>query len=241
MNRPIVLLASVLLGLIPVLGACDQSPIGVRGSGDVSSESREVSGFEQIKLRGSGSVIVEVTGTESLTIEAEENLLEYLTTDVEGGVLELGTSRSISPTEEITYRITAIALDALTISGSGDITALGVSGERLDVEISGSGDLRLPDVQVREVSADLSGSGAIEISGATDELRVSISGSGDFEGSDLTADTGNVVVSGSGDAAVNVTERLEAAVSGSGTVRYYGNPTVDATTSGSGDIERAGG
>lgn len=239
MSRTTVVLVSAVLVVMPTVGACDGSPFGVRGSGDVVSESREVAGFEHVVLRGSGSVVIDVTGTESLTIEAEDNLLEYLTTDVDGGVLELDTSRSISPTEEITYTITAAVLESVTISGSGDITAVGVGGERLDADISGSGELHLPNVDVREILADLSGSGTIEISGSADELRVSISGSGDFEGADLTAEAADVTVSGSGDAAVNVTERLDADVSGSGTIRYFGNPSVDATTSGSGDIERA--
>ena len=94
---------------------------GLRGSGDLITESRTVSGFDEIVVLGSGKVIVDVTGTESLEIEAEDNLMEFLTTEVVNGRLELGveSGRLISPSRDITYTITASQLNTVTISGSG--------------------------------------------------------------------------------------------------------------------------
>lgn len=235
-----VWLASVAL-LAPVIGACDgtsTSVFGVRGSGNVISETREVSGFDEIVLQGSGTVIVDVTGTESLTIEAEENLLEYLTSDVENGRLELGSDRSISPTREIVYTITVISLTGLDISGSGDITATGVSGSLLGVEVSGSGSIEVPEPESSSVSVAISGTGDVVLSGTAEELDLSISGSGEYQGDGLVTETADVSVSGSGNAVVNVTERLDARISGSGNVEYLGDPSVNASTTGSGDVSR---
>ena len=108
------------------------------------TENRDVSGFSEVSLRGSGTVRIQVTGTESLTVEAEDNLLEHLTTEVVGGRLELGSSRSISPTEEIIYTVTAATLEAVTISGSGGTEVLAVNGARLSTDITGSGSIRCP-------------------------------------------------------------------------------------------------
>lgn len=231
-------LASIVL-LVPVLGACDGTSVfGVRGSGDVISESREVSGFDEIVLQGSGTVRVNLTGTESLTIEAEENLLEYLTTDVRNGRLELGSNRSISPTEEIVYTITASSLTNLEVLGSGDMTATGVVADRLHMEVSGSGAIEVPDLESSSVSVDISGSGDVELSGAADNLEVSVSGSGEYRGDDFVTESADVRVSGSGDAVVNVTDQLDARVSGSGNVEYLGDPSVNSSTTGSGDVRR---
>lgn len=228
-----------IVPLVPVLGACGGTSVfGVRGSGDVISESREVSGFDEIVLQGSGTVRVDVTGTESLTIEAEENLLEFLTTDIENGRLELGSTRSISPTEEIVYTITASSLKGLDVSGSGDITATGVSGDRLDLEVSGSGSIEVPDLGSDLVSVGISGSGDIELSGSTRSLDLSISGSGQYRGDDLVTESADVTVSGSGNAVVHVTDELNARVSGSGHVEYVGEPSVNASTTGSGEVTR---
>lgn len=205
-----------LLTLTLLIGACDVNIIGVRGSGDVVTEEREVSGFDEIDLRGSGTVSIAVTGTESLTIEAEDNIIPLLTTDVRGGRLVLESSQSISPTREIVYTITAAALDGVSISGSGSVTAT--------------------DVDTGEFVVEISGSGEVFPSGVSESLDLSISGSGEFGGEDLVSKSGTVIVSGSGDAVVNVTDDLDVQVSGSGNVEYIGDPRVSVSTSGSGDV-----
>lgn len=238
MNLKTRAMALGILLAVPTVSACESPSLGVRGSGDLATESRDVSGFDGVVLHGSGTVRIEVTGTESLTIEAEDNLLEYLTTDVVGRTLELESSRSISPTEEIIYTITAESLESLAISGSGEIAAIGITGSRLDTEINGSGSISAQGIDVGVASIDISGSGGVELSGNAGDLDLSISGSGDFEGAGLTAMEGEVSVSGSGDAIVNVTDRLDAEVSGSGNIRYLGDPNVNADTRGSGSISR---
>ena len=190
---------------------------GVEGSGNVITESREVSGFNEIVLGGTGRVVVAVTGTESLTIEAEDNIMPLLETRVSNGRLRLDTSGSISPTVDIVYTITAATLDGLVISGSGIVEAEAIDGTDFRADISGSGDV--------DVEGTISGL-----------LSVSISGSGEFDGESLTAPEGQVDVSGSGNAVVNVTDVLEVSVSGSGDVEYVGQPTVDSDVSGSGTV-----
>lgn len=235
-RRTTLTAGTVLLLVASTVGGCTGSPFGVGGSGDVVSESRDVSGFDEIALEGTGIVNVEVTGTESITIEAEDNLLPYLTTDVRGGRLELGTSRSIRPTRDIVYTITVISLEGVSVSGSGEINAVGVEGNRFEANISGSGAVLVPDAEVASVLVNISGSGVMEISGNANDLELSISGSGRYAGERLTLETGDVAISGSGQAVVNVTDDLHAEISGSGHLEYIGDPHLDASTSGSGSV-----
>lgn len=226
-----------LLVLVSILGACDGGlGFGVRGSGDMVTEDREVSDFDSVDLRGQGTVTIDVTGTETLSVEAEDNIIGYLTTDVASGTLRLGSSRTISPTEEIVYTITAARIEGLEVSGSGSITATDVAGDQLDLSVSGSGEIELPDIELASVVVDISGSGAVTVSGMTNDLDVDISGSGDFDGEDLVSETAAVTVAGSGHALMNATDQLRADISGSGHVEYVGDPVVEAETSGSGSI-----
>jgi len=193
--------------------------LGVEGSGNVITETREVSGFNEIVLGGTGRVVVEVTGTESLTIGAEDNIMPLLETRVSNGRLRLDTNRSISPTVEIVYTITAATLDGLVISGSGSVEADAIDGTDFRVDISGSGNV--------DAEGMLSGL-----------LSVSISGSGEFDGETLSAPEGQVDVSGSGSAVVNVSDTLDVSVSGSGDVGFVGQPSVDSDVSGSGTVSQ---
>jgi hypothetical protein len=215
MKRVPIVPASILM-LSVMLGACSLS--GERGSGTMAIEARDVSGFSEIDLSGSGTVLVSMTGTESLTVEAEDNILPLLTTEVRDGRLVLGAKQSISPTRDIVYTVTVINLEAVTVSGSGSVTAV--------------------DVVATGFEVDISGSGTVTLEGVSEHLDLSISGSGVFKGEGFVSATGNVSVSGSGEALVNVTDDLDVDVSGSGTVGYIGDPALSTSISGSGEISR---
>jgi hypothetical protein len=209
-----------MIGLVST--GCDDDLLGdgdrVQGSGNLVTESREVSGFNEIVLLGSGDVIVVVTGTESLVIEAEDNIMPFLTSEVRSGRLELGSDSSLSPTRGITYTINADVLIGLTINGSGDVNASGIDTASFEAIINGSGD--------------------IEPTGTTGELAVGINGSGSFSGADLTASTGSVDVSGSGSVVVSVSDDLDVSIGGSGDVEYIGDPTLTQDIGGSGNISQ---
>ena len=114
-TRAFVLGAATLLMLLAVSG-CDGGVFGVRGSGNVITESRDVSGFSEIALFGSGKVRVDVNGTESLIVEAEDNIMPLLKTEVRDGSLELSVESNISPTTDVIYTVSAVALDGVTIA-----------------------------------------------------------------------------------------------------------------------------
>lgn len=190
------LLSLVLLALV---GCTDTTVFGgMRGSGNLISETRDVSDFTEIVLEGSGTVNVEITGTESLTIEAEDNLMPHLTSDVRSGRLVLGTDSPLSTTRGITYSITVGTLEGVTIDGSGNVTSSDISGASFNAEINGSGTIDLIRVDLGSFVSKISGSGDIDVTGAAEDLRVSIPGSGTFTGVDLEAVNGNVTISGSG-------------------------------------------
>ena len=197
-----------------LLAACTYTA----GSGTVRSESRDVHGFTSVQVAGSGDAVIQQTGTESLTIEAEENLLPLITSEVSGGVLSLGTKpgASIDPTRPITYRVTMASLSGLSVSGSGSSSA--------------------SDVKAGSLVVDISGSGTVTVTGTADAQQVRISGSGAYRGSQLPSRTATVQISGSGDADVNVRDTLDVQVSGSGTLRYTGNPQVSQSVAGSGKV-----
>lgn len=214
------LLAVGLASALLVTGCNDGGVFGqgVRGSGNPITETRDVSGFDEIVLTGSGNVVVTVTGTEALTIEAEDNIMPLLTSTVRNGRLELGTTSSFSATRPITYTITAAALTAVEISGSGSVTASGLDTHAFESAVSGSG--------------------SVTANGKAGDLAVVISGSGSFDGEELTATNAKVTVGGSGSAVVNAADTLDVDIGGSGSVQYLGDPSVTTDIGGSGSVSR---
>jgi Putative auto-transporter adhesin, head GIN domain len=189
-----------------------------KGSGKVVTQTRQVSGFTKVELSGSGELTIEKTGTESLTISAEDNLLPELTSEVSGGTLILGTkpSTTIAATKPITYSLTVKDLSGIAVSGSGSV--------------------RVSNLTTNSLTTKISGSGAITASGAVNDQDVDISGSGRYQAEQLPSKSVKVQVSGSGNASVLATDLLDVKISGSGTVTYSGNPQVSQEISGSGKL-----
>jgi hypothetical protein len=209
------------VGLATVVSACSSiSDSAVTGSGSLRTESRDVGDFSTIELTGSGDVIIEQNGTESLAISAEHNLLPDLTSDVSNGTLRLGTTEGadLQPTLPVTYRVTVKDLAGVGLSGSGSVTAAGVSTPAITIDISGSGDVR--------------------VDGTADDQTVVVSGSGNYNASRLATLNSSAQVSGSGNVSVNVRDAFEADINGSGNVTYTGDPQVSHDISGSGELRR---
>jgi hypothetical protein len=207
------LLATIVAVLLVVAG-CSV----VNGSGQTKTESRQVNGFTKIDLTGVGEVTITQGPTESLTIEADDNVLPVLTSDVSDSTLKLGTKRrtTVRTRSPIRYRVTVKDLTGISMSGSGSVIAKG---------------LQLPALRV-----DMSGSGTITLSGSADKQDIEMSGSGRYEAAELSSQEVTVEISGSGEVAVAASRVLKVDISGSGTVTYSGDPSVEQDVSGSGKL-----
>lgn len=193
----------------------------IQGSGIAAIETREVSDFRHVKVRGSTDVKARIGGgLTDVRIEADDNLLEYVRTEVEGDtlIIEMEKGQNYSFRRGLNIEIDAPLLESLSIAGSADVDISGVHGERFAIAVSGSGD--------------------VVATGEVEQLDVSISGSGDVKLLELVAQDADVSISGSGDIGVHAERSLSASISGSGDVRYRGNPSIDGMRiRGSGSVE----
>ena len=234
------LIVLLLLAATFTVTACDANI--VNGSGDLITETREVSGFDSIDLSGSGEVIVTQGGSESLAVETDDNVMEHVETEVRGGTLHLGFEEGfnlIDPTRLI-FTVGVDDLSELSVSGSGSVESEGLDTDRFNVTVSGSGDVQIADLTADSVEAKISGSGNVDLAGEAATQDVTISGSGKYRAGDLASESVEVSISGSGQATVWATESLDSNISGSGSVDYYGRPSIDTSGSGSGQINSLG-
>lgn len=210
----------------------------VIGSGNVVTEQRDVGDFNEVALSGIGHLTITQTGSESLTIEAEDNILPLLTSDVHGRRLTLGTEPGVhfTPKKPIRYTLTVKDLVAVRISGAGniEIPALGTPSLRLD--ISGAGNMTVTGLASDKLEVSMSGAGNTTCAGEVRDQDVRISGAGSYHGDDLASVTARAVISGTGSAHLRVSEQLDARVSGVGNIIYSGHPSVRKSVSGVGRI-----
>lgn len=217
----------------------------IKGSGVMKTQTRELSDFDAIAIRYPAEVIVRQGKTASVKIEAEDNLLPQLTTEVEGNTLvfkngESNFSKRVKPTSAVKVTITVTELKEISLASAGSLEAFGLKGGDFELKLSGAGDATLTEVEFDSFSVTLSGAGEIKADGKVERLKVTISGLGDFKGADLQTMTADILISGAGNATVRVEQELTARVSGAGSVGYYGSPDVTKTISGAGSVDKKG-
>jgi hypothetical protein len=216
---------------------------GISGSGDVVEEKRQASHFTGVALGGTGKLTIEMGAEESLRIEAEDNLLGYIETEVRDGRLRIQTQDQINlkPKKPIRYYLQVKSLDTIVLSGMGDIKAQDLEANRFAVRISGMGNVEIGELNANRLDVIISGMGDLEIAGGhVEQQDIIISGVGDFQAGNVWSEKVEIVTSGVGNATVWAIETLDAQISGSGSVNYYGSPRVDFSRSGSGALNSLG-
>jgi hypothetical protein len=211
-------------------------------SGDIINESRDISDFNRVELRGSGDLVIDQTGRESLEIEADEHLMDRIETQVVGDTLRLRVRRQwfvwgLWTPKRVKYHLTVDELERITIAGSGSVTAKSLKADSLGLRIIGSGDGDL-SMDVKNLDVNISGSGELILIGKARKQKLTISGSGDYDAKELESKTAEITISGSGEGIVNATDELDVSISGSGSLQYLGRPSIDQRISGSGDISK---
>lgn len=225
-------------------------------------ETRDVSTFTKISFRTAGKVYVKQGSPQKVEIEGSGEVLEKIKTKVEGGKLSIGpeekwTNWNWGKDEKVTVYITVASVEALSVSGSGELIAqTKITGSDINLDVSGSGSLTA-EIEAGDVDTDVSGSGDINLKGKFKSLKADVSGSGrvsvsgtingkaDFEISGSgkveasgSADSMSAEISGSGKVlgANFVTNTCKIDIAGSGDVEITVNKDLDADISGSGTV-----
>jgi hypothetical protein len=193
----------VVILVLSSLACTFNMPSGIRGSGSVLEQERDLSGVTGVTLAMGGTLNIELGEEQQLRIEAEDNLIPYIETNISGSMLEIGLRHgmAIDPTRPIDFYLTVPTLDQVLLAGSGTIQWPEVEAQQASLTLSGSGAIRLGEVQVEGLRVVLSGSGDVSLSGGrVDSQGVSVSGSGAYEAGDVDSATAYLEIAGSGSA-----------------------------------------
>ncbi|MCB2378874.1 DUF2807 domain-containing protein [Hymenobacter sp. BT635] len=234
------LLSLCLLALSLLLAGChgDIFPDKITGSGPVVAENRTVSGFSRLDLAVDADLYLTQGPTSAVRIEAQQNILDVLETNVSGERLSIGYGRvNVRRHEPIKIFISTPALSSVSVSGSGHIIGQNTwRADKLSISLSGSGSVELSLLGVQSLGTDISGSGWVRLAGDAARYDGHLSGSGAVEAFTLTVQAAEVRMSGSGSTRLTATQSLYASISGSGAVYYKGRPALTVHTSGSGRV-----
>jgi hypothetical protein len=211
----------------------------VTGNRDVVRVDRPAGNFTGIRVSTGIDVYLKQTGDESISLEADENLHDYIKTEIRDGVLHVFTEVNIRSAEMKRVYVTMDKIESIRTSSAGDVIGESpIKTDELELSASSAGGINL-EVYARDIEIDISSSGDITLNGEADVLDANLSSAGDLNAYDLEVKEAEVSASSAGDADVYVSERLTARASSAGDINYRGSPKyIDAHASSAGGIHK---
>lgn len=190
---------------------------GVKGSGNMASEKRSVSDFKGVDVSGIFQVEITAQKDFSVEVEADDNLLPLISTEVRDGVLYIETEKRVNTGNPLRVRISAPDINKLEATGATNVT--------------------ISDLKNNSIAVDSSGASKVKISGQTAKFNVDVSGATKVDAAELTAENAFIDASGASNVSVNVTGTLKTEASGASHVTYTGSPSeVIKKTNGAGSV-----
>ena len=228
---------AAVLFIVISAGACGQLRKTVYGDGDVVRKDRTAGSFSGVKVSTGIDVYLSQGNDMSIEVQADENLHEYILTEIRNDILHVYTDANIRRAEMKRVYVTMKEIDYLSTSSAGDIIGeTPIRTDDLKMNASSAGDIKI-EVYAKNVEIDISSSGDITITGEADMLEGDLSSAGDLNAYNFKVREADLSASSAGDADINVTERLRARASSAGDINYKGNPKyLDAHSSSAGGI-----
>lgn len=200
---------------------------GIKGSGNIIKETREVSGFHGIEVGGAFEVVLIKSNTEKVTLEVDDNLMPYVTTIVRGGILEIDNEKEFRDPTKLKVSIYYISMDKIRLSGAASLMSDDVlKSESLEIHASGASDMEL-ELDTEDLEADFSGASKIKFNGRAKSVDVETSGASVYQALELETENYRIDASGAAVARIWVNGKLNLEASGASSVRYKGSPSID--------------
>jgi hypothetical protein len=231
---------TTLLSLLILISisSCDEDFICEKANGSFETRTLNLSDIDGLSMGISGNVIISIGNEQSVTIEAQRDILDNLNTFVTGGTWNISLDQCFRNYSDVNIYVTVPSLSYVGLSGSGSILSNStITSNSFKTSLSGSGTIDLT-VEANNMDTNISGSGSVNLSGSTNQHDISIAGSGNANTYGLTSSFTNARISGSGNAMVQVVDELDVSISGSGNVIYEGSPTINSSISGSGQVKQ---
>lgn len=211
---------------------------GKKGNGQVVEETRKVTEeFTVVSASEGLDVFVTQDQDFKIEVEADENIIDLIGTDIRDGKLRIHAIENIGRATKKVY-VSLPEITGLKSSSGADLIAQNViESEKLELDASSGSDLHVELVAV-EVSADASSGADIKVSGKVDVLYADASSGADIRGRELLAKTCNADASSGAGISVNVSESLTADASSGADISYTGDAKVHTKKSVSGSVHK---
>lgn len=212
----------------------------IRGNGNISEENRSASSFNSISATEGIEVIISLGDNESIRVEADENVIKYIKTDIKENKLRVHVENGVQ-LKDCTKKVyvTYKKLNEIKASSGGSLKATeSIAANNLDLSASSGGHLKL-ELNVENLEASVSSGGIMKLKGNSVNIDLSASSGGILKASDLNGESCDSDVSSGGILNIGEFASIDADASSGGILTYRGEPKEkDISKSSGGHVGR---
>ena len=192
----------------------------IYGSGKLITQTRSVPECSALKIINTGNVYLTQGDEQSVSILADDNIIDKVITTRDNGTLWVGLENGSYSNVTVKIYVSLKNVTGLFIEGAGNIqTENNISSENMICNVNGAGNITL--------------------TGSGNYMDCSIIGAGNISAKDFTVKQCKSLIQGTGSITLYASEKLDARVEGTGVIYYYGNPQdVNTFIEGLGQIIR---
>lgn len=244
-----ILLIAVLLGAmlsVTVYFVCIAAPSvlfgkGLKGSGNIVTRTIEAPAFDRIDAARAVKVVITDKTSGKITIAADDNVMDYVVVEANGGRLTATIDKSINNLSNADVTVTVPAngsiraLDASSAAKiSGDVV---LNADKFAMDASSASKINA-SVEAVSCSVEASSASKITLKGSAAKCTADLSSAAKLSAGDFVAAECSVNTSSAAKAVVNCTERLHADASSGSSIRYSGDCQTSINKSSGGSVGR---
>ena len=210
----------------------------IDGDRNVVSKERKIGeDFSRVKVSSGIDLYIKQGNKTELTVEADENLHDYIITEVRGDQLKIYVDGNIWRAKARKVYLTVISIEELKATSGSDVFSQGViKAKDLDLSTSSGADMRI-EIDAYNVTTHSSSGSDLRVSGKANTHETSASSGSSINAYGLESKEVTAKVSSGADIGVFASESINARASSGGDIRYKGNPEkVNKKTSSGGGV-----
>ncbi len=242
MIKFIVYLSKAIVTLIAALlwGSCQYHidlTDTIKGSGKIVQVERALNEeIQSIEVKRGMTVIIEQTPSNTIRIEADDNLIEYIETEITNGNLVVSTTKNTRTKNPKIVKIGVRDLDAIRTSSGSEVKNIGTFlTQDIDIRSSSGSHIRLV-LESEKITCDSSSGSEIELEGKALALECESSSGSKITAKNLKTNQITAKSSSGSSISLHPIQSLDATSNSGSSIKYYNSPrkvTKKSTSGGS--------
>ncbi|MFL5752734.1 MAG: head GIN domain-containing protein [Bacteroidia bacterium] len=186
------------------------------------TENRPVTAFDKLEVSGAATVKLSKGEAPSVRVEADEDDLAKIITEVKNNKLIVKSKGDIKKSFKVYIAYTA--LSQLDVSGASSVQCENaLHTDKLNINASGASSLDLA-LSVKELKTEASGASSVLLNGTVENHIAEVSGAATLKALKLASAATSIKASGASSARVNAGKKIKAVANGASSIHYSGSP-----------------